>query len=153
MLHIKFRPRGLRVKVLRFTGFVVCLLPLSYYASTGSRWLPIGFVMLLLGWQAYLSLLGISVKGNSLRIRGMCSNADIPLASVRSFEIVSKRQPLDMFNREERLVIVKIDGERIECKWISWEDRVTPWFPGIERPMRPSQQRVLRQLNQLLDEP
>ena len=105
-------------------------------------------------WQVVLLRTGIRVQGSVLTVRGLLSDTKIPLQSIMSFGVVRRRIALDQLDRSVNLVIRLTDGSEIVCRWVAWQDLLTPLFVSGERPLpTTSQRRVLDRLNDTLTVP
>ena len=153
--RLKERGRGAIMMVSRWLGAVAVIIPISAY-SQGNLSSELLFTLLLVAvlWQVVLLRTGIRVQGSVLTVRGLLSDTKIPLQSIMSFGVVRRRTALDQFDRSVNLVIRLTDGSEIVCRWVAWQDLLTPLFVSGERPLpTTSQRRVLDRLNDTLTEP
>jgi len=132
----------------RVNGAVLAMLPVVAFLSGSSSGLAAASAVLLgLLWQAWLCRIGLTLSSETLTVVGLTSRKSWVAGEVASFDIITTREPLDMFDRSMRLRIRFIDGSNHVCRWVAWQDFATPFMiSGTKRPLKRSQTRVLDDL-------
>lgn len=152
---VRVRGRGALVVMCRWGGIVAAAAAMVSFAFGDVAALPFAAVVAVAAlWQIWLFRPGITVTGSAVRIRGLVSDKSIPVEAIHSFGVARIRRPLDHFDREVSLVIHLHGESDVTCRWIGWQDLVSAWFTGGERPLpTPSQKRVLDRLNTAVSQP
>lgn len=145
---VRVRPRGPKVKLLRFALFVIWLLCLSGLMRGPTS--PAGFAvatLVVIMFTIVLSRWVVLISGQGVAIRSFAHTRSFAPDAVERFEIQERRAPLDQLEREQRLVLILASNEAVDIPWVAWGDMISPWLGDAKRPLRTGQARLLNQLN------
>ena len=149
---VVIRARGLLTSTCRFAGLVVFLAFAAAYLAGGVGPVVVAIVgVAVLVWEALLFRAGVKVDESGVAVRSPFGVEVVPLPTVRSFGAERRREPMDAVDRAVVLVIETTDGRQRICRWVAWQDFISPFLTsGAKRPLTLSQTQALDRLNAAL---